>query len=167
MPQQDTSQLKEKILSIMRRRGPSLPIHVSNEIKLSMLFTSAFLSELYSEKKIKISSMKVGTSPLYYIPGQEGSLENYSQHLRSKEREAFDLLKSHKILKDREQLPAIRVALRSIKDFAIPFSKDNEIMWRFHSVTEEQVREMLEKPAKPEAKIEPEKIEEKPKLPAE
>ena len=147
MPQQDTSQLKEKILSIMRRRGPSLPIHVSNEIKLSMLFTSAFLSELYSEKKIKISSMKVGTSPLYYIPGQEGSLENYSQHLRSKEREAFDLLKSHKILKDREQLPAIRVALRSIKDFAIPFkdSETSELWWRYINVPDDEAYKIFNK----------------------
>ncbi|PIN89636.1 hypothetical protein COU57_05835 [Candidatus Pacearchaeota archaeon CG10_big_fil_rev_8_21_14_0_10_32_14] len=147
MTQQDTSQLKEKILSIMRRRGPSLPIHVSSEIKLSMLFTSAFLSELYSEKKVKISSMKVGTSPLYYIPGQEGSLENYSQYLRSKEREAFDLLKSHKILKDNELHPPIRVAIRSIKDFAIPFkdSETDELWWRYINVPDDEAYNLFNK----------------------
>ena len=46
----DTSEIKEKILSILKRRGPSLPVHIAKEIESSMLFTSAFLSELVSEK---------------------------------------------------------------------------------------------------------------------
>jgi len=34
-----------------KRRGPSLPVHIASETGLSMLFASAFLSELLSEKK--------------------------------------------------------------------------------------------------------------------
>ena len=71
MPTQDTSDIKEKILLVIKRGGPSLPVHVARETNLSMLFAAAFLSELHSENKIKISRMKVGGSPVYFIPGQE------------------------------------------------------------------------------------------------
>jgi hypothetical protein len=139
MPAQDTSKIKEKIISILKTRGPSLPVHIAKETGLSMLFSSAFLSELFSEKKIKISNMKVGSSPIYFIPEQKPLLENFSQYLKSKEKDAFILLKEKKILKDINQDPAIRVALREIKDFAIPFKKDEEIFWRYFIIPEKEL----------------------------
>lgn len=90
--------------------------------------------------------MKVGGSPLYFLVGQEQALEKFYTYLPGKEKEAFLLLKKKKILKDSEQQPAIRVALRALKDFAFPFRNDNEIFWRFHSVTEQEVRDIFEKP---------------------
>ena len=113
MPTQDTSDTREKIMSILKTRGPSLPVHVAKETSLSMLFASAFLSELLSEKRIKISNMRVGNSPIYFIPGQEPKIENFSQHLKSREKDAFILLKEKKFLKDKNQEPAIRIALRA------------------------------------------------------
>ena len=45
-------------------------------------------------------------------------------------------MKERKILRDSELQPAIRVALREIKDFAVPFEKNNEIFWRYFLVEE-------------------------------
>ena len=98
MPQQSASEIKEKILSTLRLRGPSLPVHIAKQTDLSILFSSAFLSELLSEGKIKMSHMKVGSSQIYHLPGQEARIENFSQHLNPKEKEAFTLLKDKKIL---------------------------------------------------------------------
>lgn len=138
MPNQDTSQLKEKIISIIRMRGPSLPSHISSQIGMSILFTSAFLSELLSEKKLKISYMKVGSSPVYFLSGQEHLLERYSESLKSREKDAFMLLKEKKFLRDADQEPAIRVALRAIRDFAIPFQRDDKLYWRYLSANESE-----------------------------
>jgi hypothetical protein len=135
---------KAKILSILRMKGPSLPVQIGRESGISMLFAGAFLSELASEDSLVISKMKVGGSPLYYLKGQEPMLDNFYKYLPEKEREAFLMLKQKKVLEDKKQQPAIRVALRSIKDFAFPFKKDEEIFWRFHSVGEEEVRSILE-----------------------
>lgn len=135
---QDALQIKEKIITFIRLRGPSLPVHIAKETGLSILFASAFLSDLYSEKTIGISNIKIGSSPLYFIPGQEPQLENFSKYLKSKEKEAFLILKEKKFLKDSELQPAIRVALREIKDFAIPFRKDEEIFWRYFTISEEE-----------------------------
>ncbi len=140
MPQQDTSDIKERIITFLRIRGPSLPVHIAKEIEMSILFTSAFLSELISERRIKISNMKVGSSSLHFLEGQEHRLEGFaSQFLKSKEKEAFETIKQNRILKDSEQEPAIRVALRAIKDFAIPFKRNDEIYWRYFLVPESEL----------------------------
>ena len=137
---QNTSEIKEKIISVLKERGPSLPIQISREVELSPLFASAFLSELFSETRIKISHLRVGNSPVYFVQGQEPLMEKFSDYLKSKEKEAFNLLRERKFLKDGEQQPAIRVALREIKDFAIPFrNQDGEIFWRYFTESEEDL----------------------------
>ncbi len=152
-------QIKEKIISLLRMNGPSLPVHIAKGTGLSILFASAFLSELFYEKKIRISDMKVGNSPLYLLPGQEPQLERFFQYLKSKEKEAFLLLKEKKFLKDSEQQPAIRVALREIKDFAIPFQREEEIYWKYFTIPEEEFSKK-EKPVVLE--IKEEEIQEEP-----
>ena len=132
-------QIKERIISLLRINGPSLPVHIAKGTGLSILFASAFLSELFYEKKINISNLKVGNSPLYFLPGQEPQLERFFQYLKSKEKEAFLLLKEKRFLKDEEQHPAIRVALREIKDFAVSLKKDEEIYWRYFTIPEEDL----------------------------
>jgi len=111
---------------------------------MNTLFAGAYLSELFKEKELKISNMKVGSSPLYYLEGQEELLGNFTQHLPSKEKEAHDLLKKQGTLEDSKQTPAIRVALRNIKDFAIPYKIDDKIIWRY--MVSEKPLETIETP---------------------
>ena len=118
-----------KIIDTLKRRGPSLPIQIAKEVNLSSLFVSAFLSELADDKRVKVSSLKVGGSPLYFLEGQEEQLEKFHKFLHPKEAEAFLLLKSNKLLKDSNQDPAIRVALRAIKDFSYGFKIGEDIYW--------------------------------------
>jgi hypothetical protein len=150
MPEEKKNPLetRSKIISFLKIRGPSLPIHISRETGVSTLFAGAFLSELASNSEVKISSMKVGGSPLYFLPGQESQLENFSNYLQSKEKEAFSVLKEKKLLEDRKLEPAIRVALRSIKDFAFPLllnSPEQILFWRFYSLPEEEAKLLVEK----------------------
>jgi len=166
----DALQIKRKIVTLINSNGPTLPVQIARETGLSILFASAFLSELFNEKEIKMSHLRVGSSALYYIEGQEAQLEKYSQYLKSKEKDAFILLKEKNILKDSEQSPAIRVALREIKDFAIPFENNGEWFWRYFLITEpeETQVEIIEIKEVEEIKEEPlieikEKIEEVPK----
>jgi len=143
-------EIKNKIISILRIKGPSLPVQIASKIGINSIFAGAYLSELAAEKTIKISKMKVGGSPLYFLPGQEIQLENSHNYLQSKEKQAFILLRENKILLDSEQEPAIRVALRNLKDFAFPvtLSQENQqtLYWYFHSIPQEEVKRLLEKP---------------------
>ncbi|MBD3253295.1 hypothetical protein GF386_06175 [Candidatus Pacearchaeota archaeon] len=148
----EVNETHEKIINILKQKGPSLPINIAKDLQMNSLFISAFLSELANEKRIKVSSMKVGGSPLYYLQGQEEKLENFYKFLHPREAEAFLMLKQKKILKDSEQEPAIRVAMRSIKDFAIPFEKNNEIYWRYMLIPESELKQKPERIQKQEIK---------------
>jgi len=136
----------ETILSIIKEKGPILPVHVSKRINDNILMTSARLSELLTANKIRISSLKVGGSPLYYFPGQENKLQNFTDNLNGMEKKAYDLLLANNVLKDSEQEPAIRVALRQIKDFATPlkvnYENKIEIFWKWY-LTDNKVVESL------------------------
>ncbi|MEK6936426.1 MAG: hypothetical protein AABW67_06580 [Nanoarchaeota archaeon] len=141
----------EKIVNMLKNRGPSLPIQIAKSIGTSSLFVSAFLSELAHDKRVKVSSLRVGGSPLYFIQGQEEQLENFHKYLHPKEAEAFLLLKQKKVLKDSEQEPAIRVALRNIKDFAEGFQIEKEIFWKHVFTPDSEINTLL----KSKQKIQP------------
>jgi hypothetical protein len=153
--QLNAKEVKERIFKYLGEHGPSLPVQVAKYLSMNSIFASAFLSEMASDGMIKISDMKVGGSPLYFSPEKIAMLEKFTNSLGSKEREACLLLKEKNILEDASQEPAIRVALRGLKDFAFPFKKDEKIYWRYFLITEEQVRGLLEKnPEKPIEKLE-------------
>ncbi len=137
----------EKIIEIIRRRGPILPVQLSKEIGTNILLASAHLSELSSAKKVKVSSIKVGGSPLYYIEGQEYRLQEFIQYLNDKDRKAYEFLKDKKVLRDKTIEPLTRVSLRQIKDFAKPLevkSKDfQEIFWKWHLLSNDDASRII------------------------
>ncbi len=150
---QKVLQTKEKILNFIRQNGPNLPVKVAAAVGMSNLFTAAFMSELISEQKLKISNMRVGSSPLYYIEGQEEQLQKYTEYLNHKEKEAFRNLKESEILQDSELEPAIRIALRSIKDFAVQIqilhNNEQKIFWKIHTLTNNEAKELIERKINP------------------
>lgn len=154
---QKLMQIKDKILEIIKQRGPELPVKVASTIGQNNIFTAAFMSELVGEQKLKISNMKVGGSPLYYIPGQEEQLQKFTEYLNHKEREAFKILKEKEILDDNEQEPAIRVALRSIKDFAFPIKIIDrgieKTFWKIHTLSNDKAKEFIEQKINPKPEI--------------
>ena len=60
----------DKILNFLKFSGPSLAMRIAKNIEQDSIIASAYLSELVEQRKIKISNLKIGTSPLYYLPGQ-------------------------------------------------------------------------------------------------
>ncbi len=109
---------KTKILSFIREKGPVIPRDISKQFGGDTFITGAVLSTMADSKELRISHAKVGGSPVYYLSGQEEKLSLLYQYLPGKEKEAYTLLKEMKLIKDSTAEPAIRVALRNIKDFA-------------------------------------------------
>ena len=98
---------------------------------------------------LKISNAKIGGSPMYYLAGQESQLEVLYDKLNDKQKKAYDLLKSNLILKENDQEPVIRIALRDIKDFAIPldvsFNNENQRYWKWHLVPDDEASFLIKK----------------------
>ena len=137
-------QLKQQIIDIIRYEGPVLPVAISRKLGSDTYFAGAVLSELVKSKSVKITSAKIGSSPLYYISGQESKLHKLYDYLPGKEKEAYELLRTHQVLKDAECEPAIRVALRSIKDFAFPLEINSELYWRWHLTNEQEALKIIQ-----------------------
>ena len=157
---------KEKILEIIKQKGPLLPVQLSKEISQNVLISSAVLGELVSTGKIKFSRTKVGGSPLYYLEGQENRLQQLYTQLHDTEKKIYDLLKQKKVLRDKSLEPAFRVALRQIRDFATPLEinigQDVELFWKWYLDSNEEIKPIIEGIIENEIK---KKIEmEKPKI---
>lgn len=140
---------RDKLLQIIRIRGPVIPAQIKDVINTDILMASAMLSELVSKNLLKVSSLKIGGSPLYYIPGQESKLQNFANKLNEKDRKTYDLLQQKRILRDKELDPLTRVSLRQIKDFAKPlevsFGEEKEIFWKWYLTPDQEAGTMIKK----------------------
>jgi hypothetical protein len=150
-------QNKDRILSTIKIKGPSLPYHIAKTLNTEPLFASALLAELKSEQKLLVSDMKVGSSPLYFIKGQESLLENFTIHLNLREKEAFNLLKEERVLQDEVQTPIIRVALRALKDFALPIRirirGETKLFWKHFLLQDNEVPQLIKNLTSPSQKL--------------
>lgn len=162
---------RERILAFIRMHGPSLPNEIRKEIGKDNIITSAMLSELSSKKMVRLSHLKVGASPLYYIKGQENQLLRFVDHLHKREREALEYLKEELVVRDVDLAPVQRVAMRELKDFAVPITvtlhDHKEMFWKWYLAKNEEisnkVKQLMPKPeVKPEPKPEPPAPETKP-----
>lgn len=138
---------RDKILQIIRIRGPVIPVQVKGAINKDILMSSAMLSELVSKNLLKVSNLKIGGSPLYYLPGQENRLQSFSNKLNEKDKRTYDLLQQKKVLRDKELDPLTRVSLRQIKDFAKPlevsFGEEKEIFWKWYLTSDNEAGSMI------------------------
>jgi len=141
---------KEKIIELVKQ-GPTYPAKIAKAIGGGgdTMLIGAILSTLISSGDVKVSTLKIGGSPLYYSPEQESKLEDFISYLNDKDKKTFRLLKEDKILQDSAQDPLIRVSLRAIKDFAksfeIDFNKQKVLFWRFYSVSKDDAVLMAKK----------------------
>ena len=132
---------KEKILDVVKQ-GPTYPSKISKIVGGDTMIVGAILSTLISTGDVKVSTLKIGGSPLYYIPNQESKLEEFINYLNEKDQKTTKLLKEKQVLKDSEQDPLVRVSLRTIKDFAKSFelesSGQKEIFWRYYLIDKDE-----------------------------
>ena len=153
---------REQILALAQTQ-PLLPNTVAKALNTNSILAGAMLSEMCSKGLLKTSSLKVGGSPLYLIPGKEEQLLNHIQNLNEKDRKTVLRLQEEKVIRETETDPLTRVSLATVKDFAKPltvsYEGKEETFWKWFTLSdkeaEEHIRQKLE-PVKTEQKIQPE-----------
>ena len=91
---------RDETFEFVKKNGPVLPSQVATTINTNILFASAILSELTDKKKVKITNLKRGGSPFYYVPGQEDKLMDLAQYLSGKPKEAYDVISDKLVIRD-------------------------------------------------------------------
>ena len=150
---------KDKVLELVREKGPVIPIHLKKDLNTDTILIGALLSQLVEEGKVKVSSVKIGSSPTYYAPGTEEKLAGLVRYLNEKDRRVAEMLERQKVMKDSEQDPLVRVCLRNIKDYAKPLEVSvkgrKEIYWKWFLVPTKEAEEIIAKEVRPKAKPAP------------
>lgn len=138
----------DKILSIARLR-PVQPSDVAKAVNIDSIVAGAILSDLVSKKILKVSNLKLGSSPLYFVKGNEFHLLNFLSFLNEKDRKTVDLLKENKVLRFSQQNPLVRVSLANIKDFAIPLevfhNNQKEMFYKWFLLKDDEAKKIIEK----------------------
>ncbi|MBT3836570.1 hypothetical protein HOD05_00620 [Candidatus Woesearchaeota archaeon] len=156
----------DQILLFLKATGPTIPSKVAKTIGSSILIASAHLSDLTSRNKIKISFLKVGGSPLYFLEGQEDQLFQFAKdNLNVKDYDVLENLKGQRVLRENELDLLSKVALRQLKDFAIPLQVRSpagaEFFWKWHLLSAQEASAIISDILKPkvEEKVEEEILE--------
>ncbi len=145
----------EDILHAVKNRGPIIPLEIRSILgKGDSITIGAALSSTVARGQVKITNVKKGGSPFYYVPGQEVNLEKLGVYLNEKDRRTFAYLKEKKIIRDSEEEPLTRVSLRNIPDFAKKIPRivegQEEFFWRWFLVPEDEALFLIEKKLNPE-----------------
>ena len=137
---------QDKIL-FMARESPLTPTQVAKAIGKDSWIASAMLSALVEKGLLKISHVKIGSTPLYYAPNHSDQLQRFSSYLNEKDRRVYDLLKEKKILRENALDPLSRVCVKNIKDFARPlevsFNNVKEIFWKWYLLPDAEAEPII------------------------
>lgn len=138
----------DQILLFIKANGPTLPTKVAKAIGSEILIASAHLSDLKSQGKIKLTFLKVGGSPLYYLVGQENMLDRFAAgNMNVKDLAVLERLRERKVLRENESDTLSKVALRGLKDFAVALQvrteNTSEIFWKWHLTSDEETNRMI------------------------
>jgi len=138
---------KEIITQFIQQKGPCLPSHVYKELDTNVLFASAMLGELVSSGVLKVTNLKHGSSPYYYLEEHKDRLQEIAHLLNDKDKRAYALIKEREILNDAEQQPLMRVSLRAIKDFAVPlqigYKGKNYFFWKWYMISDQEAEKKI------------------------
>ncbi|MBI2669040.1 hypothetical protein HYX14_04300 [Candidatus Woesearchaeota archaeon] len=139
---------QDKILNFLRVVGPTIPGKVAKNIKSEILIASAHLSDLVSQGKVKVSNLKIGGTPLYYLPGQEEQLYHFAAgNLNPKDFQVLERLRQEKVVREADVDLLSKVALRQIKDFAVPLQVTvqgkTELFWKWHLLSRDEIGQRI------------------------
>src|SRR3989344_1315007 len=140
---------REAVVQFMQGAGPVLPIKIAKFPNLSTIFASAVLSEMVARKMMKITMASIGGSPLYYLPGQEPQMDDIlGNSLGGREKQAWQLLKERMVVREKDLEPWQRVAIKSLKDFAVQIDVNLDdgnldTFWKHHLITDDQAKLMI------------------------
>lgn len=138
---------KNQVFELVQAKGYVVPSDLIRQFHVDTFIMGAVLSDLVHDKKLLVSTVKIGGSPVYYPPEQKQKLVELSRYLNEKDRSTFALLQEQKVLLDEQQTPLIRVSLRNIKDYAKPIEVTangiTHLFWKWYLSSDEEVHALL------------------------
>lgn len=154
---------REQILQL-GHSAPLLPNTVAKALNTNGILAGAMLSEMVAKGLLKTSALKVGGSPLYYLPGKEEQLLSYSNYLNEKDKRTLALLQELKVIREKDCEPLVRVSLSLIKDFSKPllveYNGIQETFYKYFLVNDEEAKQLIKSQLEPTQEVKKETLKE-------
>lgn len=136
---------KEHVLEAVKMRDYVVPSDLIRQFNVNTFIIGAVLSDLVNDKKLAITTVKIGGSPAYYAPEKKENIQQLVKYLNEKDKVTFTILQAKKVLADAEQTPLVRVSLRAIKDYAKPIevtaNGETKLFWKWYLATDQEVQD--------------------------
>ncbi len=150
---------RDKIFDFVKK-SPVVPGNIAKELQTNTIMAGAMLAEMCDRKILKTSALRVGGSPLYYVPGTESLLLNFRQSLNEKDRRAVERLEKELILRESELDPLTRVSLQQVKDFSYPLIVEHngkeERFYKWFLLEDKDAEPLIRQKLEPEKAVLPE-----------
>mgnify|MGYP003685146537 CR=1 FL=1 len=143
---------KDNLLRFVKQKKYVIPSDVSSEFETSTMIASAALSELAKDGTVKITHLKLSSSPYYYDQLQKESIQELAEkHFSGHDLALYKKIKESQILNSNSLAAAEQLSTVKIRDFAIPLEIDSEgkklnfWVWYLRDLneTKKQIKEFL------------------------
>ncbi|MBN1923848.1 MAG: hypothetical protein JW791_03765 [Nanoarchaeota archaeon] len=150
--------MKSKIVELIKSLGPIVPSEITSKLESNSVIISALISELIKEGVVKYSHKKIGSSPLYYLPGQENEVrKRLTPELKIPERKIVEFFDEKKLVLKNNLSPQQRFMVDDLKDFITPLTLningEDKIFYKHYSISTQAIYDDMNK-----KKIKPAKV---------
>jgi len=130
---------KDNLIRFIKEKRYVTPTNIAESFETTTMIGSAALSELSKSGHIKISNLKIGSTPYYYDPNQrEALIELGEKHFKTFDKAIFEKLRDVKVLNANSLTIQENLAIERIKDFAvkldIEFNSNILLFWVWYQM---------------------------------
>lgn len=109
---------KDNLKRFVREKRYTIPSEVASEFETSTMIASAALSELTKDSGVKVTHLKLSSSPYYYDSNQREALQELAEkHFSSTEKNLYENLKQSQIINEISLTIPQKLSMEKIKDF--------------------------------------------------
>lgn len=158
---------KEEVVRLIKLKGPVLPAEITAELETNTIILSAILSELIKDGLVLFSHKKIGSSPLYYLLGQEDVMrKKLLPNLSIIEKKTLEFFENNKLMLRSNLSPQQRLVVNQINDFVKPIELkikgEEKTFYRHYSLDISVIEQELKNMASPKKLVKKKKQEEEP-----
>lgn len=134
----------EEVVELLRSRGPSLSVELSEKIGLNSFVMSAVLSELKSDGRLRSTHRRIGSSLLFFIPGMEDrARERLFTDLSIQEKKILERIKKSRLVLENNLEPHEKFFINNLADFVNQFNNDGKKGYAYYTVNNEEIDKLV------------------------
>lgn len=125
---------EDLVINFLKQNGPSLPVQVSKQLGDNVMLASAILAGLTTTKQIKLTTKRIGNSPLYYTQEhEEAARKIIYERLDPREKELVQYVTQKGFIHEKDLTPTERFFIKGLTDFFEPLGTPTGLMWKTHN----------------------------------